>query len=395
MGRRPDPSIPSIQYKGVGIRLYRNHSRWKATFQLHGQKRRECYGPTQAEAQKAAQEAIAREINPQAAANGRDEVVARALLRERGASLTDAAQAYISIKDEPEKKATVRELRSELVASLANEGYHNRRSLEDRTQHFEDAFAERQIASIRSSEVFTWLGTLKTKGGCGSRTVRNIFDATKYMFQFARSSGYLIADRLSAVEQLKRPRAESGKKEVYLPSVMQLLLDAAWGIASPAAPALAATGFGAIRSEELFTEDESKPRETRLCWEDFFWKEDVIKVRKETDKNKRGRIVPIRKNLRQMLYTLRGKGPLYTELRLDLEYAKIAAKAGVVWKANAHRHSAITYDLLISRNPAEVANRSGNSLAVIESSYRNPFATRSQAVAWFKLHPQAKWASLA
>jgi hypothetical protein len=42
-----------------------------------------------------------------------------------------------------------------LMATLANEGYHNRRSLEDRTQHFEDSFAERQIASISSSEVFT------------------------------------------------------------------------------------------------------------------------------------------------------------------------------------------------------------------------------------------------
>jgi hypothetical protein len=77
-------------------------------------------------------------------------------------------------------------------------------------------------------------------------------------------------------------------------------------------------------------------------------------VRKETDKNKEGRPVPIQKNLRQMLYRLRGKGPVYKNVRLDLEYAKIAAKAGVVWKANAHRHSAITYDMLISTNPAEV-----------------------------------------
>ncbi len=279
------------------------------------------------------------------------------------------------------------------MESLAKDGYHNRRSLEDRTKHLEDAFGERPIAGITSPEMFTWLGKLKTQSGCAPRTVRNIFDATKYMFQFARSSGYLIADRLSIVEQLKRPRATSTKKEIYLASIMQLLLDAAWGSASSAATALASTAFAAIRSEELYTEDASKPRETRLCWEDFYWKEDVIKVRPETDKNKRGRIVPIRKNLRQMLYPLRGKGPLYTEVRLDLEYAELAAKAGVVWKANAHRHSAITYDLLVSPNPAEVANRSGNSLAVIESNYRNPFATRNQAVAWFKLRPNAKWGS--
>ncbi len=94
-----------------------------------------------------------------------------------------------------------------------------------------------------------------------------------------------------------------------------------------------------------------------------------------------------------MLYPLRGKGPVYTDVRLDLEYAKIAAKAGVVWKANAHRHSAITYDMLISESPAEVANRSGNSLTVIESNYRNRGATKIQAKAWFKLLPAMRWGS--
>jgi len=51
MGRRAVSHTPEIRYRGVTIRLYQHRNRWKATFQLHGQKRRECYGPTEAAAQ--------------------------------------------------------------------------------------------------------------------------------------------------------------------------------------------------------------------------------------------------------------------------------------------------------------------------------------------------------
>ena len=393
MARRPDPRTPSVQYKGVTIRLYRHRGGWKSTFQLlHGHARRECYGPTQAAAQKAAEGAIFRELDPLAFAEGKDEVTARALLKDRGVSLTEAARTWLSKEEKPAKTGTVKELRSQWLGFLANDGYHDRRSLEDRTLHFEKEFGDRQISSITSDEVFLWLLSLKKKE-FSPRTIRNIYDACKRFFAFARSAGYLNSASLTVLQQIKRPGAGAGKKEIFTPEVMQLLLAAAWAIASPGAVPLAITSFSAIRTEEIYTEDPKKPRESRLCWEDFRWKENIICVREETDKKKQGRLVPIQKNLRQMLYPLRGKGPVYKDVRLDLEYAKIAAKAGVLWKANAHRHSAITYDMLLSNNPAEVANRSGNSLAVIESNYRNRGATKTQAKDWFKLRPAAKWGS--
>jgi integrase len=395
MARRPDPRTPAVQYKGVTIRLYRHRGGWKSTYQLlHGHSRRECYGPTQAAAQKAAEGAIFRELDPLAFAEGKDEVTARALLKDRGVSLTEAARTWLTKEEKPAKTGTVKELRSQWLGFLANDGYHDRRSLEDRTLHFEKAFGDRQISSITSDEVFLWLLSLK-KEAFSPRTIRNIYDASKRFFAFARSAGYLNSASLTVLQQIKRPRAGAGKKEIYTPEVEQLLLDTAWAIASPGAVPLAITSFSAIRTEEIYTEDPKKPRESRLCWEDFRWKENSIYVRKETDKNMEGRLVPIQKNLREMLYPLRRTGPVYAEVRLDLEYAKIAAKAGVLWKANAHRHSAITYDMLLSNNPAEVANRSGNSLAVIESNYRNRGATKSQAKAWFKLIPAARWGSAA
>jgi len=77
--------------------------------------------------------------------------------------------------------------------------------------------------------------------------------------------------------------------------------------------------------------------------------------------------------------------------RLDLAFAAIARKAGVPWKFNGLRHSCITYDMLLAPNATEVANRSGNSVEVIERCYRNIKAKRKDAVGWFKLRPRVAW----
>jgi hypothetical protein len=94
-----------------------------------------------------------------------------------------------------------------------------------------------------------------------------------------------------------------------------------------------------------------------------------------------------------MLRPLRGKGALYKETRLDLAYQKIARRAGVKLKYNAFRRSCITYEMLLAKNATEVANKAGNSVAIIESNYRNRNATITQAKKWRKLKPQVVWGS--
>ncbi len=156
---------------------------------------------------------------------------------------------------------------------------------------------------------------------------------------------------------------------------------------------MAIAAITAIRSEELYSVDPDKSEEDQLNREDFRWKEKFIYVRAEVSKLQVARNVPMSNLLIKILEPLKSKGPVYTETRLDAAYARIARRAGVTWKHNALRHSAITYDMLLCNNPSEVANRAGNSVAVIESSYRNRGATKDQAKAWFKLRPTMKWGS--
>ena len=392
MARPVNPRGAGISYRGVTIRLYPRTDGWKATFKLHGQKRRECYRPTQAAAQQAAQDAIANELDPSVAADGRDEEVARNLLTSHGVSLTEAARFWLSKHSKPLIEATVEQLRERwLAVREKNAGYHHAKALRGRTLHFEEAFHGRKIASLSLQDLIEWQDTLETK--LSGRTARNIHDATKMLFKFARKRGYLESDRLSAMEIVDRPKARPGKKEIYTPEQMQLLLDAAWVLASPAAPAMAIGAFTAIRSEELYSVDPDKSDEDQIAWEDFRWKEKFIYVREEVSKLRVARNVPMPDRLIKMLLPLKGTGPVYKETRLDLAYSRIARRADVTWKHNALRHSAITYDMLLSPSPAEVANRAGNSIAVIESSYRNRGATVDQAKSWFKLSPKKKWGS--
>jgi len=252
MARPGNPRGAGILYRGVKIRLYPRTDGWKATFKLHGQKRRECYRPTQAAAQQAAQDAIANELDPTVAADGRDEEVARNLLTSHGVSLTEAARFWLSKHAKPLIEATVEQLRERwLAVREKNAGYHHAKALRGRTLHFEEAFHGRKIASLSLQDLIEWQDTLETK--LSGRTVRNIHDATKMLFKFARKRGYLESDRLSAMEIVDRPKARPGKKEIYTPEQMQLLLDAAWALASPAAPAMAIGAFTAIRSEELYS----------------------------------------------------------------------------------------------------------------------------------------------
>jgi hypothetical protein len=110
-------------------------------------------------------------------------------------------------------------------------------------------------------------------------------------------------------------------------------------------------------------------------------------------KTRQSRPAGLPRNLKQMLQPLRGKGPLYRETRLDLAYQKIARRAGVKLKYNALRRSNITYEMLLARNATEVATKAGNSVAIIESNYRNRGATLAQAKKWRKLMPQVAWGS--
>ena len=63
-----------------------------------------------------------------------------------------------------------------------------------------------------------------------------------------------------------------------------------------------------------------------------------------------------------------------------------ASKAGICWKANALRHSFISYRVALTKDIAAVALEAGNSARMIFAHYRE-LGTESEAAEWFGIVP--------
>jgi hypothetical protein len=309
--------------------------------------------------------------------------------------MTEAARFYLSHHSSPEFMATFGEIRERWLFRIkARKGsYHHHRSSAQRTSYLKNCFGDRQISTITLAELTNFQDELEL-ADLSPRTVRNIHDAIKDCFVFARKRGFLIADRLTVAERLDRPTADPGKKGIFYAEQMQRLIDTGWGYAMPGAVPMVVTGLGSTRSEECSKQDPEEPLEHRIQWEDIMWDENSIEIRDVVAKTGESRNAGLPLNLKEMLLPLRGSGQLYTGKRLDLAYAAIAAKAGVPWVSNGLRHSCLTFDMLLAPNATEVANRSGNSVEMIERCYRNTKAKREHAVEWFALRPRVAWGSL-
>jgi hypothetical protein len=379
------------------ISLYpRKRGDWEAGFTIPGRKRDKASGADERLCREAAENRIREELDLEVFEARRDVEKARELLKQSGATLTEAARFYNSEHSKPEFPGTVSQVRERWLGRLkgrkGRSHYHHHRSSAQCSSYLEARFGDRQISTISLAELTNLQDELEiTRAG---RTARNIHDSTKALFVFARKRGYLIADRISVAERLDRPTADPGKKGVFTPEEGQKLVDTAWGYAMLGALPLVVVGFGSTRSEESCKQDPDEPMEHRIQWSDFIWDEDYLDIRREVAKTGVDRHARLPANLKEMLKPLRGTGPLYAAKRLDLAFAAITAKAGVTWKFNGLRHSCITYDMLLAPNAVEVANRSGNSVSMIERCYRNTKATRAQAEAWFSIQPRIAWGSL-
>lgn len=397
MGRPRNPDTVHHNFRGVMISLYpRKRGDWEAGFTIPGRKRDKASGADERLCREAAENRIREELDLEVFEARRDVEKARELLKPSGATLTEAARFYNSEHSKPEFPGTVSQVRERWLARLKGKKgkshYHHHRSSAQCSSYLEARFGDRQISTISLAELTNLQDELEiTRAG---RTARNIHDSTKALFVYARKRGYLIADRISVAERLDRPTADPGKKGVFTPEEKQKLVDTAWGYAMPGALPLVGVGFGSTRSEEFCKQDPDRPMEHRILWEDIKWDEDYIDIRKEVSKTGVERRAGLPANLKALLQPLRGTGPLYAGKRLDLAFAAITAKAGVVWKFNGPRHSCITYDMLLAPNGTEVANRSGNSVSMIERCYRNTKATRAQAEAWFSIQPRVAWGAL-
>jgi integrase len=151
-------------------------------------------------------------------------------------------------------------------------------------------------------------------------------------------------------------------------------------------PCLALQAFCGLRSSEV----------ERLRWDDVHFAEGHVEIGADRAKTASRRIVSLCAAANQWLAPFKDSaGKVWNRGHQAFYHLQqdTAEAAGVKWKANAPRHSWISYRLAEIQDPAKVAFEAGNSAAMVHRHYK-ALVTPKAAKQWFGVKP-AKPANVA
>jgi integrase len=229
-----------------------------------------------------------------------------------------------------------------------------------------------EVRELIAQDVADYLEGLKLH----SRSFNNHLSMLRTFFRFCQARGWLSkhSDPLSRIE---RRSATGADIEIFTPGELRGLLAAA---PPHVATCLAIQAFAGVRTAELL----------RLRWHDLERRGGHIEITARQAKTASRRLIPILPNLAAWLQVAPHNGNERLWTRSSNKYfeaQKLAAsKAGVCWKANAPRHSFVSYRVAQTRDIAAVALEAGNSARMIFAHYRE-LCTEQEAHEWFAIVP--------
>jgi integrase len=290
-----------------------------------------------------------------------------------GVSIVDAAKFYARHHGHGIKSKPVAEAVDGMITAKESQGvsivYLN--DLRYRLGAFADSF-QCDLVTLSRDDVRGFLDGLKLS----ARSFNNYLTSLKTFFAFAADRNWLFkeADLLAGVKPRK------GKKspvEIFTPAEMAALLKHA---TPEVARCLALGAFAGLRSEEIL----------RLEWADVMRRPGFIEVAAHKAKTAARRLVPFTDNLERWLNPSRSnEGLIWTHPKgvYFKNRLKVATDAEITYKANALRHSWISYRLAEIQNVNQVALEAGNSPQMIFACYRE-LTTPEQARTWFSIIPE-------
>ena len=292
-------------------------------------------------------------------------------------NIVKAAEFYIQRNPAQREPRTMQQVADELVALKENRQASARYvgDLRARLNTLAKKFPE-NVDTVTTAALQSWFDSMDS----APRTVRNFRQNASTLFKFAEARGYISKGEnpVTSTEQIK---SKNGSPiEIYSPKEIRKLLAAA---PESFQPIIAIQAFAGLRSAEVM----------RLQWQDVKLDRQHIEITAGNAKTASRRIVPILPNLAAWLKTRAKKtGLLFQPSNLTAfnraqNETSVAAK--VKWKANALRHSFISYRVASIQNVAQVALEAGNSPAMIFGHYRE-LVTADDAKKWFSILPQPK-----
>jgi len=298
-----------------------------------------------------------------------------------GFSLSEAARFYMRHHGRGIKPKPVADAVAEMIAAKAAKGVSATylADLRYRLGALAEAF-RCNVNAIVPDDLRTFLDGL----ALAPRGFNNSLATLRTFFAFAQDRGWLSreADVLTGIE---KRRQKSVPVEIFTPAEMGALLANCSG---ELRPCLALAAFAGLRAEEIL----------RLDWADVERRPGFIEIAAHKAKTAARRLVPITPNLAQWLAVSgrdagrvwpHSKPWFFESMRDTVKRINDSQKPKAprfVWKANALRHSFISYRLAEIQDVNRVALEAGNSPKMIFQHYRE-LCTPAEGQTWFALSP--------
>jgi integrase len=308
------------------------------------------------------------------------------------ASFQAALKFFVARNREVTKK-TVSDVVKELLKIKTGNGASARymKDLKSRLERFAEDF-KKNCCDVTTADIQAWMDNLGTGDDpLGPQSRKNYWTVLRTFFRFAVARGYASDNPVESVERI---RVRGGDIEIFSPAEIGRLLDAAKNHYPDYVPCLAIGAFAGLRSAEI----------ERLDWSDIDLKDRHIVVAASKAKTASRRIVPIHDNLAAWLadyanetgkvwkessvlyYKRQYSVAAQTEMIAD-ESKGVKAEKPVEWKANALRHSYVSYRFAQTGDAGRVSGEVGNTAKVIFRHYRE-MVKPAEAEKWFNVRPQ-------
>jgi len=313
------------------------------------------------------------------------------LSNRTGKSLLDVVAAAVERLCPPGGTKTLAELTTEMIeikrgwfarGDLRKASFHD---FEIRAGKIGKDIGSFPLPDLTKQIVYDWLNGLKL----APRTRHNYRMVLSEVLSYAKQKRYIGTSPLeeftrSDVKELEGHGGESHQPAILSPTQAEKLLTTAfahpeWDLGAAVVLGL----FGGIRTEEI----------KRLTWDAVRLDEEhpFVVIGAEIAKKRRIRNVPLPPCAVAWLRRwARGEKVTRSEHINDYQkrFLKLAAKAEIIWDANAMRHSFGSYHYAKYGNSIETARILGHKSddTVLFSHYR-ALTTKEQGVAYFSIYP--------
>lgn len=300
-------------------------------------------------------------------------------------SVVEAARHYAKHLEREKRRMASKTVQEAVTAWLASYESKDRshatvREIRSMVRIFGSAFGGLRITELTPARLTEWLERYESKPGVIAlpQTRANLRTKLSQFLGYSKLQGWVESNPLEDVKLARPPKAPVVVLDLEQSKTLLSFADSS-PLRGMVLPYIAICLFAGLRPSEV----------ERLTWQDIHFATGDIHVRRETTKVKEERFVPMEKNLLAWLERCPHRhhgliiGKSYQIFRQAWEEVRRLAgyRIGDVpengwpentteWPSDVLRHTYGSMWLAVNKSRAELAERMGNSEAVIKQHYR-------------------------